>query len=102
MGILPTRAAPSKAARPHDPDVCGLGYDSDCDACRASAERAEGEFCERDADAKERACLRKIDDRFTEATGITLDELAYALQTKLAESMAKIACVVTDEREAAA
>ena len=99
MSILPTRAAPSKSAGfPHDPNFCGIDPATDCDACRARAER---DCFEHDAEAKERARLRAIGKRFAKATGITIDDLRDALLPALAEPVAEIASAVMDEREAA-
>jgi hypothetical protein len=92
---------PASKPRPHDPLVCGLDPATDCDKCRAHAERAEHAFLERDADAKERARRRDIARRFVDSTGISLDELADALLPHQAEAMADIAAAVADEREAA-
>ena len=97
--ILSTHHAPSKpATRPHDPFVCGLGDDSNCDACRTRAER---EFWDRDAGAQERARLRNIDEQLTMAMGISLADLAAALLPHLAEPTAEIVGAVLDEREGA-
>ena len=96
--ILQTAATPSKpASRPHDPEVCGF---IPCDACRAGAERAEREFYERDAEARERERLRAIAERLTKAMGISLKDLADALVPIMAEDMAAIASAVFEEREA--
>lgn len=100
--ILRPAGAPSKPPpRPHNPDVCGLAFDSDCDACRVARQRDDRDFYERDADAKARARRGDIARRLADATGITLDELADALLPKLAEGMAEVAGAVMDERGAA-
>jgi hypothetical protein len=101
--ILRDQHPPSKAAtRPHDPDVCGLGFDSDCDACRAVRLHAERDFLGRDADARERVRLRTTTEHFAETTGIPLADLAAAILPYLAEPMAEIVCAVLDEREVTA
>lgn len=68
-----------------------------CDACRARAER---DYNDRDADAKERARLGNIAERFRAATGIPLADLAAAMLPHLVEPTAEIVGAVLDEREA--
>lgn len=64
--ILCGKRAPSKPAPiHHDPLVCGINPpDSDCEACRARAERAEREFLERDAKARARSRRKELAARF--------------------------------------
>lgn len=93
---------PSKpSAQAHDPDVCSLGGDAECDACRARAKHEQSEFWQRDADTKEGDRRRDIARRFLDATGITLGEIANALLPELAEGTAEIVGAVIDERETA-
>lgn len=99
--ILWSARPPSKApARPHDPNLCGLGFDSDCDVCRAAYLRDERALYERDADVKRRAHRCVVARRMRETTGTNLGDLGAALLPVQAEGMAEIAGAVFDEREA--
>jgi hypothetical protein len=98
---LQASGPPSKPAS-HDPDVCGIMPEWDCDACRAARERDRRDQRDHDAEARDRWQRRHTARRFFCATGITLAELASTLLHLQADSIAEIVGAVIDGREAAA